>query len=181
MTSEDNLYIYAERETKDDDYSKARAVAIESPQQLIHKGKSVIYQRLKYIGPVQSDASFSGFYFLNVPGYAMSAPFRTNNNGKSVTAVKIERIVDETDRKEIGDYLKDDCGIKAPINFWLRDKRTPEEQERDSEMARKRRESSENELLRAMQDNPNVREFVKGLGEYLHKDRIEAQKSAKIW
>ncbi|MFZ3077976.1 MAG: hypothetical protein WA139_05960 [Candidatus Aenigmatarchaeota archaeon] len=145
--------------------------AVSSPQIMVHNSRTVVYQQLEY-------HCGSGFYrgYVVVPGYATSAPYKKDYKEKVVTAFNFERINDESDRKEIEECLSDrDTTMPLPkgsINIAPRE-RTLQEKERDaieSERLEKEAKAAEENLLKAMQNNPNVREFVKGFAECLHKD-----------
>ncbi len=144
--------------------------AVSSPQIMVHNGRTVVYQHLKY-------HCGNGFYrdYVAVPGYAMSAPYKRDYKEKVVTALKFERINDEADRKEIEKCLGErdtTMPLKGKISIAARE-RTLQEKERDaieSERLGKEAKVAEENLLNLMCANPNARKFVEVFAECLHED-----------
>lgn len=170
--SDDNEWVSMNVEKND---GKKPWIATSSPQRMIHKGRTVIYQQLKYRGD-------GGVYrgYVVIPGYATSAPFKKEYKGKTVTTFMFERINDYNDRIEIEKCLNEEnttMPLEGTINIAPRE-RTPEEKVQDaknSEKLRKKAKVAEENLLNLMRTNPNARKFVEGFAKYLHRENNRMQ------
>lgn len=168
MADEELHNVYIPINIEEDSSSKFW-IAKDLPKKMVHNGRTVIYQQLRF-----GSAGGIRRSMVIVPGYLISTSYNAKHKGKDVTAFKIERINDENDRKEIEEFLENDLSLRGYANLWSRE-RTPEEKKQDaieSEKLRKEAKVAEENLLNLMRTNPNAREFVKGLVDYLHEDRL---------
>ena len=166
MADEELHNVYIPINVEEDSSSKFW-IAKDSPKKMVHNGRTVLYQQLRF-----GSAGGIRRSMVIVPGYLISTSYNAKHKEKDVTAFKIERINDESDRKDIEEFLENDLSLSGYATLWSRE-RTQEEKEQDaieSEKLRKKAKVAEEYLLKAMRDNPNVRKFVEGFANYLHKE-----------